>query len=90
MSLILPNVEAILAVDSQFGLAKDGNIPCALNAANEIAVQAFLDERIAFLDITRINEHVMNQVVHISKPSLDDYIATDLEARRMASLLVGK
>jgi 1-deoxy-D-xylulose-5-phosphate reductoisomerase len=61
-----------------------------LNAANEIAVQAFLDERIAFLDIARINEHVMNTVTHVSKPSLEDYIAIDLEARRMASLLVGK
>jgi 1-deoxy-D-xylulose-5-phosphate reductoisomerase len=69
---------------------RDGTVPCALNAANEIAVSAFLEERIAFLDIARINEHVMNQVAHISKPSLDDYIATDLEARRMASLLVGK
>jgi 1-deoxy-D-xylulose-5-phosphate reductoisomerase len=69
-------------------MEKDGNIPCALNAANEIAVQAFLDERIAFLDIARINEHVMNQVAHLSKPSLDDYIATDLEARRLASALI--
>ena len=69
-------------------MEKDGNIPCALNAANEIAVQAFLDERIAFLDIARINEHVMNQVAHLSKPSLDDYIATDLEARRLASGLI--
>jgi 1-deoxy-D-xylulose-5-phosphate reductoisomerase len=69
-------------------MEKDGNIPCALNAANEIAVQAFLDERIEFLDIARINEHVMNQVAHSSKPSLDDYIATDLEARRLASGLM--
>lgn len=69
-------------------LAKDGNIPCALNAANEIAVQAFLEERIGFLEIARINEHVMNVVAHISTPSLDDYIATDLEARRMASGLI--
>ena len=69
---------------------RDGTVPCALNAANEIAVSAFLEERIAFLDIARINEHVMNTVSHVSKPSLEDYIATDLEARRMASLLVGK
>ena len=69
-------------------LAKDGNIPCALNAANEIAVQAFLDERIGFLDIARINEHVMNGVAHISTPSLDDYIATDMEARRIANELI--
>jgi 1-deoxy-D-xylulose-5-phosphate reductoisomerase len=69
-------------------LAKDGNIPCALNAANEIAVQAFLEERIGFLDIARINEHVMNSVAHISTPSLDDYIATDMEARRIANELI--
>ncbi len=69
-------------------MEQGGNIPCALNAANEIAVQAFLDDRTSFLNIARINEQVMNQVAYISNPNLDDYISTDLEARRLASGLI--
>jgi 1-deoxy-D-xylulose-5-phosphate reductoisomerase len=66
-----------------------GNIACALNAANEVSVQAFLEDRISFLDIARINESVMEKTALISSPNLDDYISTDIESRRLANALVG-
>ncbi|NDB34451.1 MAG: 1-deoxy-D-xylulose-5-phosphate reductoisomerase [Flavobacteriia bacterium] len=69
-------------------LALSGNIPCALNAANEITVQAFLEDRISFLDIARINEVVMQAIPTVTEPNLDDYIATDLESRARATELV--
>jgi 1-deoxy-D-xylulose-5-phosphate reductoisomerase len=66
-----------------------GNIACALNAANEVSVQAFLEDRISFLDIARINESVMEKTALISSPNLDDYISTDIESRRIANAITG-
>ncbi len=65
-----------------------GNKACILNAANEIAVAAFLEDKIKFLQIAEINEACMNKVFFIQKPSLDDYINTDNEARRIAKTLI--
>ena len=65
-----------------------GNIACALNAANEITVQAFLEERISFLDIALINESVMEKTTLIDSLSLEDYMATDREAREQAKALI--
>lgn len=64
-----------------------GTVACALNAANEVAVDAFLKERISFLDISRINAETMNAVASISQPTLEDYIAVDAKARAHASNL---
>tara|TARA_B110000503_G_C7137798_1_gene409590 strand:+ start:987 stop:2141 length:1155 start_codon:yes stop_codon:yes gene_type:complete len=61
-----------------------GTSACTLNAANEVSVDAFLEGKINFLDISRINEATMGKVNVISKPDLDDYIAIDLESRRIA------
>jgi 1-deoxy-D-xylulose-5-phosphate reductoisomerase len=66
-----------------------GNIACALNAANEVSVQAFLEDRISFLDIARINESVLEKTALISSPNLDDYISTDIESRRLANAITG-
>jgi len=65
-----------------------GNKACTLNAANEVAVAAFLEDKIKFLQIAEINEACMNKVFFIQKPSLDDYINTDNEARRFAKTLI--
>jgi 1-deoxy-D-xylulose-5-phosphate reductoisomerase len=65
-------------------LDKKGTAACALNAANEIAVQLFLEEKIGFLDIARINEEVMNQTPFILNPSYEDYVETDRIAREFA------
>lgn len=67
---------------------KGGNMACILNAANEIAVDAFLKDKIKFLQIAELNEKCMQQVKFIAKPSLQDYIETDAETRKFAASLV--
>lgn len=62
-------------------IAKGGNMPCILNAANEIAVDAFLKEKISFLQIPRYIEEMMNEIHFIEKPSLDDLVFSDKETR---------
>ncbi|MBU6159067.1 MAG: 1-deoxy-D-xylulose-5-phosphate reductoisomerase [Bacteroidetes bacterium] len=74
-----------LAMDA---LQKGGNLPCVLNAANEIAVWAFLRNRIGFLDMTDVIEKTMQHVTHIEKPTLDEYFETDAEARSYAASLI--
>ncbi|MBA3674385.1 MAG: 1-deoxy-D-xylulose-5-phosphate reductoisomerase [Chitinophagaceae bacterium] len=69
-------------------LFKGGNLPCVLNAANEIAVWAFLHNRIGFLDITAVVEQTMQEVVFIEKPNLEEYFESDAEARNFAASLI--
>jgi 1-deoxy-D-xylulose-5-phosphate reductoisomerase len=61
-----------------------GSAGAVLNAANEIAVAAFLDERIGFLDIPRTIAHTLEHMEHLDHPSLDQIVAVDEEARSMA------
>ncbi|MFM1876329.1 MAG: hypothetical protein RL266_2066, partial [Bacteroidota bacterium] len=65
-------------------LNQGGNKPCILNAANEIAVDAFLKDRIGFLEMSDIIEQSMQRVSFIKKPNYDDYVATDAETRVLA------
>jgi 1-deoxy-D-xylulose-5-phosphate reductoisomerase len=67
-----------------------GTAACALNAANEVAVDLFLKEKIGFLDIARINEAVMNEIKCIHKPILTDYVEIDKQARVAAFNLFSK
>jgi len=69
-------------------LDQGGNMPCILNAANEVVVQAFLTDRISFLQMPEIIEKVMNKATYIKKPTLDDYIQTDREIRIVTAALV--
>ncbi|RYY90719.1 MAG: 1-deoxy-D-xylulose-5-phosphate reductoisomerase [Chitinophagaceae bacterium] len=69
-------------------LKKGGNLPCVLNAANEIAVWAFLKNRIGFLDMTDVIEQTMQKVSWIDKPSMEDYYESDGEARLYAGELI--
>ncbi|MER2519652.1 MAG: 1-deoxy-D-xylulose-5-phosphate reductoisomerase [Bdellovibrionales bacterium] len=71
-------------------MQKGGTAPAALNAANEIAVQAFLDHRIGFLDIERINETVMNASPATPLTDLDVLLNADEEARKMATAMVNR
>lgn len=70
-----------LAFDS---LKKGGNSPCMLNAANEIAVDSFLKDKISFLKISDIIETTISKISFIKDPSYDDYVSTDKEARIIA------
>jgi 1-deoxy-D-xylulose-5-phosphate reductoisomerase len=65
-----------------------GAMPCALNAANEIAVQAFLEEKISFLQIAEINEKTMHAAATKGTPGLEDFVAIDSEARAFATGLI--
>ena len=69
-------------------LNKAGNMPCILNAANEIAVWAFLRNRIGFLDMTAMVEKTMQNVAFIEKPTLEEYFESDGEARNFAASLI--
>jgi 1-deoxy-D-xylulose-5-phosphate reductoisomerase len=69
-------------------LVKGGNLPCILNAANEMAVWAFLHNRIGFLDITAVVEKTMEKISFIEKPNLDEYFESDGEARSFAASLI--
>lgn len=74
-----------LATDA---LNKGGNCPCVMNAANEIAVWAFLRNRIGFLDITAVVEKAMEKVAFIEKPTMEEYFESDGEARNFAASLI--
>ena len=67
---------------------KGGTAPCVMNAANEIAVAAFLQDQIRFTDIYRIIEKTMEQAPHVEHPTYDDYVASNADARARATELV--
>ena len=69
-------------------LEKGGNLACILNAANEVAVEAFLNDQIGFLDIAEINQKCMQQVDFILNPTYEDYVATDACTRKFALSLI--
>lgn len=76
-----------LAKDS---MERSGNAPCVLNAANEIVVQAFLNNKVGFLEMSDMIEKALEKVAFIEKPSLEDLEASDKEARIIAGELVKK
>lgn len=67
---------------------KGGNLPCIVNAANEVVVAAFLRDEIGFLKMSDVIEQTMCKVSYINQPDYDDYVATDAEARRIAAGLI--
>lgn len=67
---------------------KGGNMPCIVNAANEVVVAAFLRDEIGFLKMSDVIEQTMCKVSYINQPDYDDYVATDAEARRIAAGLI--
>lgn len=69
-------------------MEKCGNIPCAMNAANEVVVNAFLEEKVIFLEMPDIIEKTIQKINYIKKPSFDDYLNTDLEARKIAESII--
>ena len=69
-------------------LEKGGNATCAMNGANEVAVAAFLEEKIRFTDIPEIIAATMDRCTFVEKPVLDDIYSTDFEAKRIASAII--
>lgn len=69
-------------------MRKGGNMPCIMNAANEVAVEAFLKDKISFLKMPDLIEQTMNKIDFEAHPSLDHYAQTDCEARKLAASLI--
>ena len=69
-------------------LIKGGNMSCILNAANEIVVEAFLNDKIGFLSMSDVIENCMEKITFVKNPSLEDYIKTDVETRILARELL--
>ncbi len=65
-------------------LEKGGNMPCILNAANEVVVNAFLENKLGFFDMSAVIEKTMNSMAFLVTPDLNDYVETDSEARKIA------
>ena len=77
-----PCIKTFKNLELAFEAGKQGgNMPCILNASNEIAVDAFLKEKIAYLDMTKIIEESLNKISYIASPNLDQLIETDLKTR---------
>ncbi len=71
-------------------MKKGGNMPCIINAANEIVVDAFLNDKIGFLQMSEVIEECMDKMTFISEPTLQNYLETDKQTRIFASELVTK
>ncbi len=69
-------------------MEKGGNMPCVLNAANEIAVDAFLQDKIGFLNMSDLIENCMEKITFVPTPTLDDYLSTNTETRVLANKLL--
>lgn len=83
-----PDMERFRNLAFAFEAARQGgNMPCILNAANEVVVAAFLQDRIGFLQMSDVIEQTMQKASFIVNPSYEDYVATDAEARRLAAEL---
>lgn len=83
-----PDMERFRNLAFAFEAARQGgNMPCILNAANEVVVAAFLQDRIGFLQMSDVIERTMRKASFIVNPSYEDYVATDTEARRLAAEL---
>ena len=83
-----PDMERFRNLAFAFDAARQGgNMPCILNAANEVVVAAFLQDRIGFLQMSDVIEQTMRKASFIVNPSYEDYVATDAEARRLAAEL---
>lgn len=83
-----PDIDTFLNLKLAYlALEKGGNLACVLNAANEIAVEAFLNNKIKFLQIAKINQQCMEKVPFIQHPTLEDYVKTNKLARELATTL---
>jgi 1-deoxy-D-xylulose-5-phosphate reductoisomerase len=69
-------------------LATGGNAPCVLNAANEVAVAAFLNREVGFLEMSDLIEETLAKATFVAHPSLEDYVASDTEARTITENLI--
>lgn len=80
-----PDLKTFKNLDMAYhSLRKGGNMPCILNAANEIAVEAFLQDKVSFPGMSDLIAHCLEKISYVGKPDLETYIETDQETRRIA------
>ncbi len=80
-----PDMEAFRNLALAFeAMKKGGNMPCVLNAANEIAVSGFLKDQVGFLQMSEVVEHCMQKISFLKNPTYEDYVLTDKETRQKA------
>jgi 1-deoxy-D-xylulose-5-phosphate reductoisomerase len=85
-----PNRSVFKNLDLAFrAMHENGTVACTLNAANEIAVDAFLNKKISFIEIAQLNENVVNSCINTLAPNYEDYVSSDLIARQKALELIG-
>ncbi len=86
-----PDREVFKNLDLAYkAMAMEGTAACILNAANEVTVEAFLNDRIGFLEIGSINEQTLHGVASVAHPKYEDFVQADTLARTFASELIGK
>lgn len=86
-----PDLETFRNLQLAFdAMERGGNMPCILNAANEIAVEVFLREEVGFLEMSDIIESSMAKVAYIANPSYEDYVTTDRDTRIYAAEVASK
>ncbi len=84
-----PDKETFLNLSLAYeAMDKGGNAACVLNAANEISVEAFLNDKIKFLDIAKINQKCMEEIPFIKTPTYEDYVSTNAQTREYAKSLI--
>ncbi len=84
-----PNLKTFRNIETAYeAMRKGGNIPCAVNAANEVAVDAFLKEKIKFTEISEIIEKTVNKINFAAQSNIETYLNTDKEARIIANELI--
>ena len=89
MTFEKPDMERFRNLAFAYEAAKiKGNMPCILNAANEIVVAAFLKDKIGFLEMSDVIEKTMQTASFVQKPTYEDYVQSDAEARRIAQELI--
>ena len=85
MTFEKPDMERFRNLAFAFEAARvKGNMACIMNAANEIAVTAFLKDKVGFLEMSEVIEKTMHKTSFIQAPSYEDYVQTDTEARHIA------
>jgi 1-deoxy-D-xylulose-5-phosphate reductoisomerase len=86
-----PDLKSFRNLELAFhAMDKGGNMPCILNASNEIAVEAFLNDKVGFCEMTDVIEQSMQKITYIKHPVLDDLINTDKETREFTKTLISK
>lgn len=84
-----PDLEVFKSLSFAYqAINKGGNMPCILNAANEVAVEGFLQDKISYLSMSKLIEQTMDKASFIVSPSLDDFFETDIEARNIAKEII--